>query len=169
MKSRKPNIDGGISIERLSLIYWRNGKEVKHSSNKGLVVMLLSLRKGYNCSASDVRSLCYTLSGSYQLKHCDRRKLCSYIRREYERLRDEEKELMSPRYVRCGYALWTRGYEIGSRMRYERSLRRFADFYALKDLSIKELSEAECKIRKSGIHYATKRDSIAGWWRRPWR
>lgn len=153
------------SLERLSTHYWHGGRLVKHSSNRGLLVMAVSLTRKHNASKDELCHVLWEIGESRKLEHIDRRKLGAYLRRLYERLPSDVHPLLSPRYVRLGYSLWQHCYPIYSRFQFERSVKHFCYFRDLRDLGFREISEIILKIRKEPrLHYDPRRYTIA----RPW-
>lgn len=151
------------SIERLSLHYRREGKTVRHTSNRGLAVMAFSLEHGHNASYSDLRQLYQSIGGSRDLSEIDRRSLYRYVSRVYRHLAGKERLLLSPRYVRLGYALWSRGHGIYRYGVYLRSLNRYVSCRRVTDLGVYEISETIRKIRREGLRNAYGRIAERGY------
>lgn len=150
------------SIEKLSLYYYRSGREVRTTSNRGLCVMAYSLEKRGNATLRELRQLYNDLGGDYDIGKVDRKRMHKYISSVYERLSKGEKPLLSPRMTRLGYALWSRGYAIYSLTRFLRSVNRFAYCVRLSDLGLYEIEETIRKIRKEPLSH--ERYGTCGWW-----
>lgn len=155
------------SLERLSTHYWHGGRLVKHSSNRGLLVMALSLSRNHNASKEELGHVLWEIGMSRKLEDIDRIKLGAFLRRLYDFLPSDVQPLLSPRYVRLGYSLWQHGYPIYSRFQYERSVKHFAYFRELRDLGLRDISDLILKIRKEPrLHYDPRRDTIERCWLR---
>lgn len=139
------------SIERLSLHYWRKGKRVTHTGNRGLAVMAWSLLHKRNARRRDLRELYMKIGGSNDLKDIDRRRLGEYVSTAMRRLCMADRQLLAPRYVKLGYALWSRGYGISSYSKFLRSVNHFSYCLRLSTLGLKEINDMIRRIRNEPL------------------
>lgn len=141
------------SIERLSLHFWRNGKLVTHTGNRGLAVMAWSLEHKRNARHRDLRELYMKIGGSKDLCEIDRRMLGEYVRKAMRSLCMSERQLLAPRYVKLGYALWSRGYGISSYSKFLRSVNHFSYCLRLSSLGLKEINDMIRRIRNEPLKH----------------
>lgn len=141
------------SIERLSLHFWRNGKLVTHTGNRGLAVMAWSLEHKRNARRRDLCELYMKIGGSKDLCEIDRRMLGEYVRKAMRSLCMSERQLLAPRYVKLGYALWSRGYGISSYSKFLRSVNHFSYCLRLSSLGLKEINDMIRRIRNEPLKH----------------
>ncbi len=110
--------------------------------------MAYSLRHKHNVKRKELDRLYEQLGGSRRLTEIDRRHVGRYVRETYKLLGRTERMLLKPRYVKLGYALWSRGYAVWSYTKYLRSVNHFVYCYDLTHLGQKEICDAITKIRK---------------------